>query len=44
MHRPYPSPPRVRSRWLRLAPLLRELDPALPVTGTGELIEAAFAD
>ncbi|MFR9729899.1 hypothetical protein ACL03H_11775 [Saccharopolyspora sp. MS10] len=42
INRPYPSPPRVRSRWLRLAPLLRELDAALPVTATGEMIDDAF--
>ncbi|WP_243789862.1 hypothetical protein [Saccharopolyspora gloriosae] len=42
VNRPYPSPPRVRSRWLRLAPLLRELDSALPVAATGHMIDDAF--
>lgn len=42
INRPYPSRPRVRSRWLRLAPLLRELDAALPVAATGRMIDDAF--
>lgn len=42
INRPYPSTPRVRSRWLRLAPLLRELDSALPVAATGRMIDDAF--
>ncbi|MCA1185454.1 MULTISPECIES: hypothetical protein [unclassified Saccharopolyspora] len=42
INRPYPSPPRVRSRWLRLAPLLTELDAALPVAATGRMIDDAF--
>ncbi|MEU6130566.1 hypothetical protein ABZ805_15440 [Saccharopolyspora sp. NPDC047091] len=42
INRPYPSQPRVRSRWLRLAPLLTELDAALPVAATGRMIDDAF--
>lgn len=36
-----PSGPRVKSRWIRLVPLLTTLRPDLPIPWMGELIERA---
>lgn len=37
-----PSAPRIRSRWIRLAPVLLEVRPDVPVPALNDLIEEAF--
>ena len=39
---PDPSAPRVKSRWIRLAPVLLEVRPDVPVPALNDLIDAAF--
>lgn len=42
LSRPRPSKPRAQSRWIRLAPLLEELLPSMPISSITELVEDVF--
>ncbi|GAA2811679.1 hypothetical protein [Saccharopolyspora taberi] len=39
---PAPSAPRVKARWIKLAPVLTEVRPDVPAAAVGELVNAAF--
>ena len=39
---PAPSAPRVKSRWIRLAPVLTEVRPDVPADSVTELVNAAL--
>jgi hypothetical protein len=39
-----PSAPRVQSRWLRLAPVLREVRPDIPIPTLTDLVNQAVGD
>lgn len=40
---PTPSAPRVKSRWIRLAPVLSELRPDIPFPALNALVDRAFS-